>query len=263
MNKTKKWTRFLGLVAFAAMASFLAGSAWAQQKTVEEQSAGSNQIQVQLKHSTVVLVEGNHLVTRLEDGRLEAVLIPEDFRFHHNGGTLSVHELEPGMVLTETVTTTERPIIVRTVEIHNGTVWHAAGQDVYIRDENNKVHHLRIPEWATVKINGEEATAFDLRPEMKVNATFITEEPVNVVNRESSMRVHHPAVKAKPAVEEQPAEVKENLNEANETAEQTESETQAEPTELPETASPLPLIGVLGLLSLAASFGLRMARKSL
>lgn len=252
MKSTKKWTRLVGLFAFAAMASFLVGSAWAQQKTVEQQSAGQNQINVQLKHSTVVFVEGNHLVTRLEDGTLEAVLIPEDFRFHQDGRTLSVHELKPGMILTEMMTTTERPTIVRTVEIHNGSILHIAGQHVYVRDENNKVHHLYIPAWATVEINGEQATVFDLRKDMKVNATFITEEPVTVVDRETRMQVHQPAEEAKPAVEH-PATtgVEENLNE---TAQQTEPETQPEQTELPETASPLPLIGLIGLASLAASF---------
>lgn len=260
MKRTKNWTRLVGLVAFAAMASFLAGNAWAQEKTMEEQPAGPHEVRVELTHSTVVLVDGNHLVTRLQDGRVEAVLISEDFRFHQDGRTLSVHELQPGMILTETVTTTERPIIVRTVEIHNGTVLHLAGQDVYIRDQK-QVRHLHIPEWATVKVSGEDATVFELRPGMKVNATFITEEPVSKVERESRMEVRQPAEEAKPVME-QPTTEPEGNGTANETAEQTEPETEPEHMELPQTASPLPLIGLMGLLSLAASFGLRMARKS-
>lgn len=249
MKTTKKWTRLVGLVAFAAMASFLAGSAWAQQKTVEEQSAGPNRIEVQLKHSTVVLVEGNHLVTRLHDGTLEAILVPEDFRFHMDGQTLSVHQLQPGMILTETVRTTERPTIVRTVEIHEGTIWHVQGQYVSIREKDtNKVRRLHVPGWATVMVDGEELSVQDLRPDMTVNATFITEEPVNVTTTQSRTDVRPPAEEAKPVVEQHP--VTTQLEEKT----ATEPETQAEPAELPATASPLPLIALLGLLSLSVSF---------
>lgn len=263
MNGTKNWTRFLGLLAFAALTTFLAGSASAQQKTVEQRPAGPHTVQVELTHSTVVLVEGNHLVARLEDGRLEAVMVPDDFRFHMDGRVLSVHELEPGMVLTETVTSTEKPVIVKTVEIHEGTIWNVNGENVYIRLKNtNKVQHLRIPGWAPVKIDGVNQSVFNLHRGMNISATVITEEPVNIVEREARTQVRHPVAEPKEAMQEEPkAKMEEPARETTPPA--TQAEPEPAQTELPQTASPIPLVGLIGLLSLAASFGLRAARRSL
>lgn len=262
MNRMK--TRFatvFGLMALAALGSFLAGRALAQEKTVEHVPAGPHEVKVELKHSTVVHVEGNQLVARLENGTLEAVQIPEDFRFHMDGQMLSVHELHPGMTLTEEVTTTVRPVIIRTVEVKNGTIWFANGTHISIRDENNKVHHYTIPEWSKVTINGDEMSVFDLRQGMKVNTTIMTEEPVNFVEREAKTRVQHPV----PATREE-------LREPTPTPEPTVTEEptaepapapEAEVKELPKTASPLPLFGLGALLSLGAAFGLRRLRRTL
>ena len=255
---SKRWTHLLGLFAFAAAAVFLVGSANAQQKTVEERPAGPHEVQVELVHSTVVAVDGNHLVTRLENGRVEAILVPEDFRFHLDGQTLSVHELQPGMVLTETITTTAKPTIVRTVEITEGTVWHAGGNTLIIRDHFNKMQTYHVPAWATVELEGERVNVNQLRHGQHVTATIITEEPVTYAERESRTTVRHPAKPAvekapvKPTVEEQPAE------------EQPAEEQPAEEPqqELPKTASPLPLAGGLGALLLLVSLGLKTVRKS-
>lgn len=254
------WTQLIGVLAFTAAATFLAGSAWAQQKTVEEHPAGPHEVEVQLNHSAVVYVEGNHIVVRLEDGRLEALMIPENFRFHHDGETLSVHQLKPGMKLTETVTTTTKPMMVRTVEIHNGTIWNAAGEHVTIHDQEGKMHRFRIPAWAKVDIDGEERTVYELQRGMKIDATIITEEPLTVVEREAKTRVHPPAEAPNvPATRPRPR--RETQGMAEPTTPPMRTESQPMRTELPATASPLPLVGLLGLLSLAASFGLRMMRK--
>ena len=257
MNRTHMhWTRFLGFLAFAAAACFFVGNAQAQQKTVERIPAGPHQVQVTMHHSTVVAVDGNHMVVRRSDGRLQALEVPEDFRFHMDGRTLSVHELQPGMIVTETVTSISKPIIVKTVTIDHGTVWHASGENVTIRDKNNKLNRYRIPSWATVKIEGIDQSVFNLRKGMLITATIITEEPVEIVEQETRTTVRHPVQPAKPAVAEAPTP-------APEPEAQPAQEPAAQPParELPKTASPLPLIGLLGFLSLAASFGFRMLRK--
>ncbi len=253
---SKRWTHLLGLFAFAAAAVFLVGSANAQQKTVQERPAGPHEVQVELIHSTVVAVDGNHLVARLENGKLEAILVPEDFRFHEDGQVLSVHELQPGMVLTETITTTVKPVIVRTVEITEGTVWHAGGNTLIIRDHFNKMQTYHVPAWATVELEGERVNVNQLRHGQHVTATIITEEPVTYAERESRTTVRRPAKPPVTAAVEK-APVKSTVEE-----QATEEQPAEEPQqELPKTASPLPLAGGLGALLLLVSLGLKTVRK--
>ena len=256
MNRTyMHWTRFLGFLAFAAAACLFVGNAQAQ-KTTERIPAGPHQTQVTMHHSTVVAVEGNHLVVRRSSGVLEALEVPENFVFHMDGRTLSVHELQPGMIITETVTTISKPMIVKTVQIHDGTFWHASGENITIRDKNNKLIEYRVPSWAKVEVDGVEQSVFDLRRGMKLTTTIITEEPLDVVEQESRTTVRHPAQPTKPAVAEQPP-----VQQPAEAQPAEEAAAQPPARELPKTASPLPLIGLLGFFSLAASLGLRMLRK--
>lgn len=262
MNRTHvHWTRFLGVMAFAAAACLFVGNAQAQQKTVEHIPAGPHEVQVTMHHSSVVIVEGNHLVVRRSNGALEALQIPEDFRFHMGDRALSVHELQPGMIVTETVTSTTKPMMVKTVVVDHGTVWHTNGEYLTIRTRDNKLNEYRIPSWSTVNIDGVDQSVYDLRRGMEINTKIITEEPLHVVEEEKRTTVHHPAQPSAPAVAEEvparepEAEQPEPMNNNAEPAAQPYAE------ELPHTASPLPLIGLVGFLSLAASFGFRMLRK--
>lgn len=257
--KRTKLTSLFVLLALAALGSFLAGSATAQEKQVQHIPAGPHEVNVELNHSTVVHVEGNHLVVRLENGTLEAIQVPEAFRFHLGDRQLSVHELQPGMIVSERVVSTSKPMTIRTVEIKNGTIWHANPPHISIRDENNKVHLYTVPEWAKVTIDGEETSVFNLRKGMKINTTIMTEEPAIFVERESKTTVRHPA----PASRHELRNVEPQPKRTPVETRPTEPEPEPAMERLPETASPLPLIGLVGLLSLGASFGLRLLRKSL
>lgn len=252
--KRSKWMQLFGLLVFAAMTGFLAGSASAQQ--AQQKSNGAEEIQVQYNHSTVVLVEGNHLVTKTAGGNLQAVYVPDDFQFHMGDRALSVHELKPGMKITETVTTTMKPELLTTVEVTGGTIWNVAGDRVTIKDANNKLHTYVIPPWSKVEIYGQRMSVYNLKAGMPVHTTILTEKPVTMAEVTSKTTVTpapEPARKAEPApAVEQPAQ---------EATPPPEPEPQPAPAQLPETASPIPLIGLLGLLSLGASFGLRMLRK--
>lgn len=247
--KQSKWMQLFGLLVFVAMASFLAGGASAQQT-----SNGAEEIQVQYNHSTVVLVEGNHLVTKTADGKLEAVFVPEDFQFHMGDQALSVHELKPGMTVTETVTTTMKPELLTTVEVTGGTIRNVAGDRVTIKDANNKLHTYVIPPWSKVEIYGQRMSVYNLKAGMPINTTIYTERPVTIAEVTSKTTVT-PAPEPTPKAEPAPA-VEQPAQEAA-----PPPEPQPAPAQLPETASLIPLVGLLGLLSLGASFGLRMLRK--
>ncbi|HEV2387254.1 MAG TPA: hypothetical protein VGS20_08365 [Candidatus Acidoferrales bacterium] len=259
-----RWTRLWGLLAFAALGSFLAAGASAQQKTVEHRAAGPHEVNVELKHSTVAYIEGNHLVARLEDGSLEAIRIPAGTRFDVEGQQMTLSELKPGMIITETTIHTTKPMIVKTVEITDGKVFRVIGNRLIIQDKDNKLVHLTIPEWAKITIHGEDMELQDLRPGMTVTATFITEEPMTVVERQTKTHVRNPAKAPKTTVKEEALTQPETAprHHAGTLTEHPTPAPEEPATELPATASPLPLAGLAGLLSLAASLVLRLSRKS-
>ena len=170
-NRTyKHGTRLLGFLAFAAACLFLGN---AQGKAAVKRIPA----QVHMTHSEVVRVEGNHLVVRRTSGILQALEIPEGLRLRINGRTLSAGGLKPGMIVAGTVKINSRPILVKTVKIDNGTVWHTNGENVIIQDKNNNLIPYRIPGWAKIKVYGTELTVFGLRKGMKLNGTIITDEP--------------------------------------------------------------------------------------
>jgi len=68
---------FLGLI--------LVVTGQAQQRTVERKQAGPAEIKVDTRNATVAYIEGDHLVVRLENGRLEAIRIPAEERFNIDG----------------------------------------------------------------------------------------------------------------------------------------------------------------------------------
>jgi len=261
---TRKSSMFLAALALAAVGCIFTSQAFAQQKTVEQKQTGPSQFQVDTRNTTVAYIEGNHLVVRLADGTLEAIRIPAGERFNIDGDRLTLHELKPGMILTEQTFTTTRPIVVKTVEITDGTVWHASPTRLAIRTKENKVVDYTIPEWATVTVNGEETSLHTLRRGQTITATIITEEPLTVSERSVRSHGHHAMTEQKEsstAMETTPAATK--PAQPTETQPATQTQATETPEKLPNTASQMPLIGLLGLVAVAMSLGLRAFRKAL
>lgn len=105
------------------------------------------------------------------------------------------------------------------------------------------------------KINGEDKTVFDLRKGMKISATVVTVEPQTLVSTHTVVTGQAPP-KPEVAFEgpllfemvpEKPAIVEAKLPAAPVTE------------ELPQTASYVPLTGLLGLLLLACYAGLKLS----
>ena len=263
---TGKSSTFLAALALAAAGCIFTGQAFAQQKTVEQKQTGATQLKVDTRNTTVAYVEGNHLVVRNTDGSLEAIRIPAGETFNIDGQNLPLSELKQGMILTEEVYTTTRPITVKTVEISDGTIWHVSPTRLVIRTKDNKIVEYNVPEWATVNINGKEESLVDLRRGQQITATIITEEPMTVSERDVRSHGHYgTAERKKSATAMKPMPKQAPITPAPEvTKAEPPTEIQAAETEekLPETASPLPLIGLLGLLGVAMSLGVRAYRKS-
>lgn len=246
------------VVALASMG--FVGQALAQQKIVEHQQTGPAKITVDTRNTTVAHIEGDHLVVRLANGSLEAIRIPPEERFNIEGQKLTLHELKPGMTLTDEVFTTERPMMVKTVEITEGRVFHSSPRYLAIHTKEGEVVEYKIPEWATIKINGQERSLHELKRGQTITATITTEEPMTVIDHNKRSHGH-------PLASESLAPLP-TKTEKTEVVPTTQPEPQPTPAtaelkeKLPATASNVPLIGLAGIFALAIAAALKALQKS-
>ena len=256
--KKHMWSILMLMAALMWSLAAFASPTSAQERTVEEKEAGAAETTVDTRNTTVAYVEGDHLVVRLQDGRLEAMRIPPEERFNIEGQKLALNELKPGMVLTEETISTSRPVIVKTVEITDGTVWYAGPRRLLIKTHDGKMVDYKIADWAKIKMNGEMESLHQLKQGDHITATITTEEPTIVVSREVRKHGHHPVAETTPS--EAVPEVKQPEAGVAETAMATPDKAET-PEELPATGSEVPLVALFGMLALGISAGLRFARK--
>jgi len=229
----------------------------AQVKTETSKSQGQATVETKVERGEVMDVSGNDLVVKMENGEVRNFPnIPESARVTVNGQQLSIHDLKPGMKLERTITTTTTPETVTTVKTVTGTIQHVSPPStVVLRLEDGTNEQFTIPKGQKFNVDGHEKDAWGLRKGMKVSATKIVTEPSQSVTQSSQTTGQMPAPleaiqgpllieHAKPAEQAQPTE---------------EAKAQP-PTKLPDTASTLPfmaLMGVLLLVSGAAAFAMR------
>ena len=234
----------------------------AQDKSTTTFRHGTPTVETAVRNAQVVYVEGNDLVLKLENGKLEHLIVPDSDRFTIDGKDVSVQELKPGTTLTQTIVTTTTPRYVNTVRTIEGKVWHVSAPSrviVSLPDGTNQ--YFNVPKDAKFIVGGKEKSVFDLRKGMKFNATIVTDETETIVANNKSVVGEAPAP-ATPRLLgvllfQRPTTVAlapDPTPTASVTAEHAWFR-------LPQTASPLPLIGLLGLLALAISMGLKTARR--
>ena len=90
---------------------FLATMAAAQTpQTTTEVTKGAAAVTTSELKGEVEYVEGNSLVVKMSDGEVRTFNVPESRKFIIDGKALTVHELQPGTMLTATVTTEATPV---------------------------------------------------------------------------------------------------------------------------------------------------------
>ena len=217
---------------------------------------------------TVVQVEGNTLAVKMAAGDVRVFTPPADRRFMIDGQSLTLSQLRPGMTLTATVTETGTTVMDRTVETLSGKVWFIAAPTVILTLASGENRMYTVKSDDPVKFydgEGKEMTVFDLRKGMNIKATKITEAPRTEFSRTAVVTGTAAAAgsagaatgaaapaKAAPAASAAPAAP------AGQTAPAAAS---AAPKTLPKTASPMPLVGLLGGVSLAIGAGLTLLRR--
>jgi len=224
----------------------------AQVNTTTSTTSATPTHEVKVEHAEVVYVEGNDLVLKMEDGTLRHIAnVPESARAEVDGKEIGIHDVKVGMKLQKTITTTTTPKTITTVQTVSGKVFHVTPPNsVILTMDNGQNQKFNIPKGQQFNIDGQMVDAWGLKKGMKVSATKITEVPETHVTQSAKLTGSMPPPPPPPP--DQPILIAIIVPAAAAAPEA--------PAELPKTASLLPLIGMLGFLTLLSSFGLRMIR---
>jgi len=132
-----------------------------------------------------------------------------------------------------------------------------------LQDGSNQ--EFKIPKNQKFNVDGQMVDAFGLRKGMIISATKVVEVPTTQVAESKTVTGEMPPPPPAPPADVPVLVAQESAAAAAPSkpspTETTPSESaltqvaQAAPDKLPQTASPLPLIGLLGLMSLASSLG--------
>jgi hypothetical protein len=256
MNSIAGKTRALLVLGVGVVCLAFTVSANAQVQTQTSAVGNRGTITTQVERGEVVYVSGNDLVVKMEDGTIRHFAnVPESFRATVDGNQVGIHDLKPGMKLQRTITTTSVSKTITTVQSVTGTVWAINPPlSVILTLADGSNQQFKIPKNQKFNVDGQMVDAWGLKKGMKISATKIVEAPEVVVSERRKVTGSSPAPALAAAPPPPPADVPILVAVLEAPA--------PAPTELPKTASPLPLIGLLGLFSLASSVGLRAVRKS-
>jgi LPXTG-motif cell wall-anchored protein len=252
--------RFLVSAVAALIFAMAPVAASAQDISTSTFQHGTPTVETAVRNAQVVYVEGNDLVLKLENGKVEHLVVPDSDRFTIDGKTVSVKDLTPGTKLTQTITTTTTPRYVNTVRTIKGKVFNVNAPSaviVSLKDGGNQI--FKVPNHAKFIVNGQEKSIFELGKGMSFDATIVTDETEHIVASSKSVVGQAPAP-ATPALLgvllfQRSAAVLEPAS--TPTATVTAEHVWAR---LPQTGSSAPLIGLVGLLALATSLGFRLVR---
>ena len=243
------------LLAIGTVCLLLSRPMMAQVQTETTTKPGQPTVETTVERGEVVYVSGNDLVVKMEDGQIRNFPnVPESARISVNGQQLSVHDLKPGMKLERTITTTTTPETVTTVKQVTGRVWQVRPPTwVTLTLEDGSKQRFNIPAGQKFNVNGKEVDAFGLKKGMEISATKVVTAPAEVVSEQRKVTGEMPPPPPTEAMQgpvlivvtetvqpAQPAQV----------AEAQPAQAQPSPQKLPQTASELPLIGLLGALVL-------------
>jgi RNase P/RNase MRP subunit p29 len=213
---------------------------------------------VNVERGEVVLVEGNDLIVKMEDGEIRHFPnVPDGITVKVDGKDLTIHDLKPGMKLERVTVTSTTPRMITTVQTVTGKVWHISPPNTVILTlEDGTNQSFKIPKGQKFTVDGQQVDAWGVKKGMRISATKIVETPETVVSQEVRRTGSLPPPPPAP-----PADAPILIAEAAPVPAELAAAEPA-PVSLPKTGSFLPLIGLLGLLSSGASFGLRMLRRS-
>jgi LPXTG-motif cell wall-anchored protein len=237
----------------------------AQVQTEKTTTQGQPSVQTTVDRGEVLSVSGNDLVVKMEDGQVRNFdNVSESATVSVGGQQLSIHDLKPGMKLERTITTTTTPQIVTTVHTVTGRVWQVRPPNsVTLTMQDGSHQEFKIPEGQKFMVEGKETDAFGLRRGMEVSATKIVTAPMNVVAQKSTVTGEMPPPPPTAAIQGPLLIVVQTRPQPAPPAEVAEAkppEAQPQPKKLPQTATELPLIALIGALLLLSGVASLLVR---
>ena len=261
MKTSDRFIRLLSILAVGAVCLAFTLSMNAQVQTETTTTVGKPTHEVQVDRAEVVAVSGDNLVLKMEDGSTRDVSVPANATVTVDGKKLGIRDVKPGMKLQRTVVTTTTPKVITTVQTVSGKVFYVRAPSVLIltlEDGTNQQFKIPKDQMFLVKLSpgdpGKMVDAFALTKGMQISATKVTEEPVNSISTKKHLTGTFPP--------DSPVLVAQATSPGMGAGTAADGSTGATSSgSLPKTASFLPLIGLLGTLSMAASFGLKAFRR--
>ena len=254
MNAKTRWTHAWLVVLVAGVCLTFALTTAAQVQTTTSETSHAPTHETTVARGEVVYVSGNDLIVKMEDGTIKHIPnVPESARVTVDGKELGIHDLKPGMKLEKTVTTTTTPKVITTVKTVTGKVWQITPPtSVILTLEDGSNQRFNIPKDQKFNVDGQVVDAWGLKKGMKISATKVVEEPMTQVEQQAKVTGQMPPPPPPP-----PADAPILIALVTPPP----APAAAAPAELPKTGSPLPLLALLAMLSLASSFGLRAIRR--
>jgi LPXTG-motif cell wall-anchored protein len=217
---------------------------------------------VTVESGEVVAVDGNDLFVKMSDGTLRHFPnVPESAKVTVEGKQLGIHDLQPGMKLERTTVKTTMPQIVTTVQTVSGKVWHVTPPlSVILTLENGENQSFKIPNGQKFTVNGREVDAWGLKKGMLVSATKIVETPLTAVTQQTQLTGTLPA--GAPVLIAKGAPTVAPSSNGSAAAPSAGGTTTAASNQLPKTGSNMPLLAIIGLLSMSVAVGSRFLGRS-
>jgi hypothetical protein len=206
-----------------------------------------------VQNAEVIHVSGHEIVVELENGKFELLNLGENATFQVDGRDIAVHQLTPGTKLSQEVHTVTTPQEVTTLRTVTGKVWYVNAPHLILSFPGGENKAYTVPDGIVFHIRGEDKTVFDLKKGMNISATVLTVEPADSVTTHTVVTGQAPPPPA--MTFEGPMLIEERKIPTMTAA------VEGPPIEeLPKTASLVPLIGLLGFLSVGLYGGLRLLR---
>lgn len=188
MKSGRGWVR-LSLALAAGVVCIMAANGSAQIHTQTTTATGKSTQRVQVDRAQVVLVAGNDLVLKMEDGTIRHIAdVPDSFKATVDGKEVGIYDLKAGMILERTTTITTTPKVVTTVETIKGTVWHVnPPRYIYLTLGNGTNERFEIPKGQKFNVEGKVVDAWGLQPGMVITATKVVEFTATEVEQQRKL----------------------------------------------------------------------------
>lgn len=217
--------------------------------------------EVNVESGEVVAVDGNDLFVKMSDGTLRHFPnVPESAKVTVDGKQLGIHELQPGMKLERTTVKTTMPQVVTTIQTVSGKVWHVTPPlSVILTMDNGENQSFKIPDGQKFTVNGREVDTWGLKKGMLVSATKIVETPLTAVTQQTQLTGTLPA--GAPVLIAKGAPTVAPSSDGSAAAPSAGGTTTTASNQLPKTGSNMPLLAMIGLLSISVALGSRYLRR--